>query len=59
MKSTVMPFIAGMGIVLGFCYWKSNKSKVDNLIKEVRDCGNKIVKEFKVSSNCCCDSNNN
>ena len=52
MKSTFVPFMLGAGMVLGFYYIKSNKSKFDKFVKEVQDCSNKIMNEFKGSNNC-------
>lgn len=57
MKSTVVPFMLGAAMVLGICYLKSNKSTIDKLIKEVQDCGNRIINEFKGSNNCGCMDN--
>lgn len=57
MKSMFVPFMLGASMVLGFYYIKSNKSKFDKLLKEVQDCGNKIIGEFKGSNNCGCNQN--
>ncbi|MBR2891362.1 MAG: hypothetical protein IKC22_03150 [Bacilli bacterium] len=55
MKSTVLPFALGAFMVLGICCLKTNKSKIENLMKDMKECGNKIMKEFKVSKDGCCN----
>ena len=54
MKSTVVPFLLGAGLVLGICYLKQNKQKIDHLMMTIKTSGNKIAEEFKGNS---CDCN--
>ena len=56
MKSTVVPFLMGAGLVLGICYLKQNKQKIDHLMTTIKKSGNKIAEEFK-GNNCGCDCN--
>ena len=56
MKSTVIPFLMGAGLVLGICYLKQNKQKIDHMMKTIKTSGNKIAEEFK-GNICGCDCN--
>lgn len=49
MKSSVVPLAFGAGVVLGICCYKLNKSKIENLMKDMKECGNKMINEFKVN----------
>lgn len=53
MKSTVVPFLLGAGLVLGICYLKQNKQKIDHIMMTIKTSGNKIAEEFKGNSYDC------
>lgn len=53
MKSMVIPFVMGAGMILGICYLKKNKAKFDEALKQMKEAGNKITEPFKVD-NCGC-----
>ena len=55
MKSSVIPLAFGAGVVLGICCYKFNKSKIENLMKDMKECGDKMIKEFKVNKDSCCN----
>lgn len=56
-RSTVIPFMLGAGVVLGICCLTTNKSKIHNLMKDMKECGNKMMNEFKVNKNSNCHQN--